>query len=691
MILIKRVGIAAALLALGGRARFRAEGGDYLDSSRGNLDEPRVLGDEFQTVAEGSLDMRMRVLGLTLSACCFLTVRASARDLSVGDPAPPLQVSRWIKGETVERFEPGKVYVLDFWATWCGPCIESFPQLTRLQKKYAGKGVTVIGVSVWEEDQGAVEPFVKARSDAMGYSVALDVVPMDKAEKGKQGGSDGKMAEAWMRAAGKNLIPTVFIVGRDGKIAWIGGPKDMDEPLERIVAGKWYSGAPDKEFIVFPAPAPVPALGWALLPRDPDRTPGDAAPIYLRLRAEGGDAGLREAASKANEWLRRPLRDFPAVEAGAFLERWSDQLKEIEYGARRRSCDWNYPIRERSEQLIMIQFTDAYRMARWSALLALKARVEIAGGRCGDALHTIASGLAFHQHAAGAPFLLHTLVATGGDQMMFDRLDELITLPDAPNLYWALTALPRPLVDFRSAMENESRLIERLVPELTDTRRSRSEADWSALLSSIIARMDGIEKMYGTTDSGKGSEKAVSRDLARLKAELLPEARSYVAKMPKADRAANVPMSDNQVIVLYIAGWYRERWDDLFKASYLPYPEARPFYDAAIAQRRREETSHPLALLSGLAPAVPRLHEHDAEVDRRVAALRAVEAVRLHAAANGGRMPASIDAVGIVPIPPDPVTGKPFLYAREGETATLVREGPPPARLKVVYRIAPRG
>jgi thiol-disulfide isomerase/thioredoxin len=591
----------------------------------------------------------------------------------------------------VERFEPGKVYVLDFWATWCGPCIDSFPRLTRLQKKYADKGVTVIGVSIWEEDQGAVEPFVKARSDAMGYSVALDDVPANAVEKGQRERADGKVATAWMRAAGQNLIPTVFIVGRDGKIAWIGGPNEMDEPLERVVAGKWSHGAPDKEFIVLPAPAPVPALRFTLLPLDPDRTPGDAAPVYLRLRAEGGDAGLREASLKANEWLRRPLRDFPASEAGAFLERWSDQLKEIEFGARRRSCDWNYPIRERSEQLIMIQFTDAYAMARWSALLALKARVEIAEGRCGDALHTIASGLAFHQHVAGAPFLLHTLVATGGDKMMFDRLDELITLPDAPNLYWALTALPRPLVDFRSAMENESRLIERLVPELTDTRRSRSEADWSALLSSIIARMDGIEKMIGTTDSGKGSEKAVSRDFARLKAELFPEARSYVAKMPKADRAANVPMSDNQVIVLYIAGWYRERWDDLFKASYLPYPAARPFYDAAIARRRSEETSHPLSLFSGLAPAVPRLHEHDAEVDRRVAALRAVEAVRLHAAAHGGRMPASIGAVDIVPVPLDPMTGKPFQYDSDGHTATLVREGPAPSRLKVSYRIASRG
>jgi hypothetical protein len=113
--------------------------------------------------------------------------------------------------------------------------------------------------------------------------------------------------------------------------------------------------------------------------------------------------------------------------------------------------------------------------------------------------------------------------------------------------------------------------------------------------------------------------------------------------------------------------------------------------DACGSPPQGEETSHPLSLLSGLAPSVPRLHEHDAEVDRRAAALRTVEPVRLHAAAHGGRMPASLDAVDIVPVPLDPMTGKPFQCDSDGHTATLVREGLSPLRLKVVYRIAPRG
>jgi hypothetical protein len=234
----------------------------------------------------------------------------------------------------------------------------------------------------------------------MGFSVALDLVPAGIEEKGEKGGFNGKMAEAWMNAAGKNLIPAVFIVGCDGKIAWIGSPSDMEEPLERIVAAKWFRGAPDKEFMVFAAAAPVPALRYALLPLDPDRTPGDAAPIYLRLR---GDTGLREAALKAMEWFKRPLRDFPASEARAFLQRWSDGIKQIEYGSKRRTCDWNYTIPEQSEELITIRVSEISEMIRWSSLLALKARVEIGERRWDDALSTIAIGLAFNHHIAGGP------------------------------------------------------------------------------------------------------------------------------------------------------------------------------------------------------------------------------------------------------------------------------------------------
>src|SRR3954463_3704223 len=89
--------------------------------------------------------------------------------LKVGDPAPKLSIDKWVKGEPVKEFEKGKVYVVEFWATWCGPCKVSIPHVTKLQAKFKDKGLVVIGVDVWERDLAKVEPFVTEMGDKMNY------------------------------------------------------------------------------------------------------------------------------------------------------------------------------------------------------------------------------------------------------------------------------------------------------------------------------------------------------------------------------------------------------------------------------------------------------------------------------------------------------------------------------------------
>jgi thiol-disulfide isomerase/thioredoxin len=171
--------------------------------------------------------MKLRLLGLAVSLVCLTAWSATAQTLSVGDNSPALEVSRWVKGDKVEKLEKDQTYVVEFWATWCGPCKTSIPHLTELQKKYKDKGVKIIGVSVGEKDQKIVEPFVKKMGDKMVYSVALDDVP-----KGGDAG-DGKMAKNWMAASESEGIPTAFIV-KSGKIAWIGHPMKLDKPLEAV-------------------------------------------------------------------------------------------------------------------------------------------------------------------------------------------------------------------------------------------------------------------------------------------------------------------------------------------------------------------------------------------------------------------------------------------------------------------------
>jgi thiol-disulfide isomerase/thioredoxin len=166
--------------------------------------------------------------------------------LMLGDRAPAIQVAEWVQGTPVTRFEPGKIYVVEFWATWCGPCRVAIPHLNELSKQYAGQ-VQFVGVSVWEEISEetpyAVPAFVKKMGDKMTYTVAADLV--------KPSETDGPMAMSWMKAAGQNGIPAAFIVDREGRIAWIGNPlSGIDKPLAEIVAGKWDIEAAAKKYVL---------------------------------------------------------------------------------------------------------------------------------------------------------------------------------------------------------------------------------------------------------------------------------------------------------------------------------------------------------------------------------------------------------------------------------------------------------
>jgi thiol-disulfide isomerase/thioredoxin len=151
---------------------------------------------------------------------------AAKQELAIGDPAPRLLLQEFVKGEPVKQFEKGKTYVVEFWATWCAPCRESIPHLTKLQQE--NKGVTFIGVSI-DEETNLVKPFVDKMGDKMDYRVAIDA---------REGGI-GRMAQAWLEASGQEGIPAAFVVDGDGRIAWLGHPGDLEQPLVQIVAGKW--------------------------------------------------------------------------------------------------------------------------------------------------------------------------------------------------------------------------------------------------------------------------------------------------------------------------------------------------------------------------------------------------------------------------------------------------------------------
>lgn len=174
-----------------------------------------------------------RLLWLAIG-CLLITAGAvrAGESLGIGDPAPKLEVNEFVKGEPVKEFKAGQVYVVEFWATWCGPCKATIPHLSKLQKEHGNKAI-FIGVSILERNPEKVVPFVKEMGEKMEYRVCTD-----KVGKGEDA-DEGAMAKNWMTAAEQEGIPTAFIVNGEGKIAWIGHPTELDKTLEEVVAGTY--------------------------------------------------------------------------------------------------------------------------------------------------------------------------------------------------------------------------------------------------------------------------------------------------------------------------------------------------------------------------------------------------------------------------------------------------------------------
>jgi thiol-disulfide isomerase/thioredoxin len=175
--------------------------------------------------------MNMQIKWLSVLGALAAGTLAANATLKIGDPAPKLQTGNWVQGEPVKEFQKDKAYIVEFWATWCGPCKQSIPHLNETYMKYKDKGLVVIGQDCWERDDKLVAPFIEKMGDKMTYRVALDDKTSDK---------KGAMAVNWMEAAGQNGIPTAFIVDKQGMIAWIGHPMAMKESvLDQVLSGTY--------------------------------------------------------------------------------------------------------------------------------------------------------------------------------------------------------------------------------------------------------------------------------------------------------------------------------------------------------------------------------------------------------------------------------------------------------------------
>lgn len=170
------------------------------------------------------------ILSAIVIVCCSCTPivqNDSAAPLNVGDPAPALFISDWLKGKPVQKYKKGTVYVVEFWATWCIPCKAAMPHLSELARKHK-VDVTFIGVDVMEQKNTSLED-VKAFVDSMGNNMDYLVAVQDS----------NLMERNWMESAKERGIPKTFVIDKTGKLAWIGHPGKLEDVLTQILNDNW--------------------------------------------------------------------------------------------------------------------------------------------------------------------------------------------------------------------------------------------------------------------------------------------------------------------------------------------------------------------------------------------------------------------------------------------------------------------
>jgi hypothetical protein len=311
-------------------------------------------------------------------------------------------------------------------------------------------------------------------------------------------------------------------------------------------------------------------------------------------------------------------------------------------------------------------------------LLAVKARLQIADGHFDEALYTLQTGLMLGKRVGEAPLFVCHLVGVDICSQMLAQLDELLQAPDAPNLYWALTHLPHPLIDLRKPLEGESLWLAKYLPQLPELQAALHAKEIAPINAeqekALLAGMMNVLRVGLLYNEPSGQHRLM---LTALCLKAYPEAkRALIALGHPAQEVEALPVL--QAVAIHAVMVYLQLRDDLYKWLLLPYAEGREGLEQADRQIRRAKASMNVVPIFAALPGVTRLAFANARLERRIAALRCMEAMRIYAAAHNGTPPVSLELIKGVPIPLDPITGRAFDYKAMGNKATLY--GPPPGK-----------
>ncbi len=406
---------------------------------------------------------------------------------------------------------------------------------------------------------------------------------------------------------------------------------------------------------VQPAPAPKPALRYLLLPELTEMNPGNPVQNYMKCFMEQQSFFFDKAAFERRKTLLiMPLKEMPAQE---LQEYGGNALAQADWAARLDTPDWQVLQKLKIDGVALL-LPDVQQMRPLASALKVRFRAEVALGRFDLAIRTAKTMFAMARHLSEQPTLIGDLVGFAIATIAISPLEEMLEQPGCPNLYWALTNLPCPLVPIGKGLEGERALV---LAEFRDLDPSGPMSPEQ--LKRFIAHMDKLLGVPGKSVSVRAWLDARITDAAKVSAA---RGRLVEFGLPE-ERLLRFPA--DQVLLLDQKLEYEVRRDENMKIMNLQAWQAEALAGTAGAARE------PALFADVLVEGVYNVRRSQGLLEQRIALLRHVEALRLYAAEHRGALPAKLSEIS-VPLSDDPFTGKPFRYELNGATAHL--RGTPP-------------
>lgn len=416
---------------------------------------------------------------------------------------------------------------------------------------------------------------------------------------------------------------------------------------------------------VQPMAAPQPALRYLLLPELKEMNPGNPIQGYLRCFAEQQNFFFSKEACERRALLETmPLKALPAQELqdyGKFA------LQQADWAARLDKPDWQVLLKLKTDRGGLL-LPDLQQMRTLTFALKVRCRGEVALHRFDDALRTAKTMFALSRHMAEHPTLVADIIGIAMAMVAIGPVEEILEQPGCPNLYWALTNLPKPLICLDRGMEGERLVIAAQLHDLDTTDAMSADQ-----VKTLIAHIDKLGRFEGKPggvrawlDARTKDENSVNAARRHLLEAGLPEER----RIERIRQLLRFPA--DQVILLDEMRAYEARRDEIMKLMNLPTWQRDAMVGRLNPEKAEQLFGIPIWPVSKILMAQGRL-------EQRIALLQHVEALRLYAAEHGGHLPDKLSDCP-VPLPPDPFTGQPFHYQLEGATAHL--RGTPPRGLE---------